>query len=266
MAGTLVPPLNGGTGVANANTMTTTRVGAFGLTVTLTGTTSVTFPTSGTLATTAGTVASATNLAGGPGIPFNASAGVTSFSSDYTYNDTTKRSTIGSGSGASAGVTLGNNGSSGSGYIIGTATAGGANDFSMRLDANTTIFNSPGTTIISAGNITKITQTNTAGAGPSITAGTAATDVPATSITRTNNNAAVATGVKIVFTDTTSAAGFLPFQVLGGAAAATNLLSVSKVGLVDAPAYSAGGSAGVDFGPSIVTSITVKKGIIIAIS
>lgn len=55
-AQTLVRPLQGGTGVANANTMTTTRVGAFGLTQTLTGTTSITYPTSGTLATVAGTL------------------------------------------------------------------------------------------------------------------------------------------------------------------------------------------------------------------
>ena len=71
-----------------------------------------------------------------------------------------------------------------------------------------------------------------AGTGLYLAAGTATTDVAALSITRTNNNAAVATGVKFAFTDTTSAAGFLPFQVLGGAAAATNLLSVDKAGLV----------------------------------
>ncbi len=118
----------------------------------------------------------------------------------------------------------------------------------------------------SPGGNTKFEVFNTAGRGAAIAAGTAATDVAALSVTRTNNNAAVATGVRFAFTDTTSAAGFLPFQVLGGAAAATNLLSVSKAGLVDAPAYAAGGSAGVDFGPGVVTSITVKKGIVIAIS
>ena len=74
----------------------------------------------------------------------------------------------------------------------------------------------------------------TAGAGPTIAAGTATTDVAALSVTRTNNNAAVATGVTIAFTDTTSAAGFLPFQVLGGAAAATNLFKVDKAGVVSA--------------------------------
>ncbi len=145
---------------------------------------------------------------------------------------------------------------SGTNYVFAyTATAGG-----------TVILNGAGAVSLSPNNVEKMSVAAVAGQGPLITAGTAGTDVAALSVTRTNNNAAVATGVKFAFTDTTSAAGFLPFQVLGGAAAATNLLSVSKAGLVDAPAYAAGGSAGVDFGPAAVASITVKKGIVIAIS
>ena len=72
------------------------------------------------------------------------------------------------------------------------------------------------------------------GLGPAITAGTATTNVAALSITQTWNNAAAATGVKIAITDTTSSASSLPFQVLGGASATTNLLSVSKAGIVAA--------------------------------
>lgn len=70
----------------------------------------------------------------------------------------------------------------------------------------------------------------TAGQGLTLGAGTATTDVAAFSLTRTNNNAAVATGVKWTFTDTSSAAGFLPFQILGGAAGTDNLFSVGKTG------------------------------------
>ena len=92
------------------------------------------------------------------------------------------------------------------------------------------------------------------------------TDVAALTVTRTNNNAAVLRGVQFAFTDTTSAAGFMAFQVLGGAAAATNLLSVSKAGLVDAPAYAVAGAAGASFGPGLPTSITVVNGIVTAIS
>ena len=113
---------------------------------------------------------------------------------------------------------------------------------------------------------TKVTAWGTAGRGLDIAAGTATTDVAALSITQTWNNAACATGFKYTITDTTSAAGALAFQILGGAAGTTNLISVSKAGLVDAPAYAAGGSAGVDFGPGVVTSITIKKGIVTAAS
>ena len=40
----------------------------------------------------------------------------------------------------------------------------------------------------------------------------------------------------------------------------------SAAGTISAAAFISGGSAGVDFGPAAVTSITVKKGIIVAIS
>lgn len=76
----------------------------------------------------------------------------------------------------------------------------------------------------------------TAGQGLTLGAGTATTDVAALSITQTWNNALCATGVKIAITDTTSAAGALPFQVLGGAAATTALFSVRKAGGINVPA------------------------------
>lgn len=49
----IVPPIQGGTGIANNNASTLTWSGAFPTTITLTGFTSVTMPTSGTLATLA---------------------------------------------------------------------------------------------------------------------------------------------------------------------------------------------------------------------
>ncbi len=70
----------------------------------------------------------------------------------------------------------------------------------------------------------------TAGQGIALTAGTAVTNVAALSITRTNNHADVIKGVEIVYTDTTSNAGFLPVSVLGGSAGTTNLFSVPKEG------------------------------------
>lgn len=51
----ILPPANGGTGVANNAANTLTFSGAFGVTFTLTNTTSVSLPTTGTLSTLAGT-------------------------------------------------------------------------------------------------------------------------------------------------------------------------------------------------------------------
>jgi len=51
----ILPPANGGTGIANNSAATVTSSGNFAYTRTLTGTTNVTFPTSGTLSTLAGT-------------------------------------------------------------------------------------------------------------------------------------------------------------------------------------------------------------------
>ena len=69
-----------------------------------------------------------------------------------------------------------------------------------------------------------------AGEGLAFDAGTAVTNVPLLSISRINNNAAVVKGVEIIYTDTTSAAGFLPLSVKGGAAGTTNLFSLDKSG------------------------------------
>lgn len=76
------------------------------------------------------------------------------------------------------------------------------------------------------------------GQGLLATAGTATTDVKALDITQTWNNAGVAfRGARIVITDTASAAGSLPFSVLGGAAGSTNLFSVSKAGAISSPYF-----------------------------
>src|SRR4051812_3987353 len=48
----VVPPSQGGTGVANGDSSTITITGSFGLTFTISATTSITLPTSGTLAST----------------------------------------------------------------------------------------------------------------------------------------------------------------------------------------------------------------------
>ena len=79
----------------------------------------------------------------------------------------------------------------------------------------------------------KLTESATAGEGLTIAAGTAASAVSALNLTQTWNFATSAlTGVKWTFTDTSSHASALAFQIFGGAAGATNLLKLNKSGLL----------------------------------
>lgn len=141
--------------------------------------------------------------------------------------------TIGSGSAGSTGWSLGND-LSGYGGIWSTAVTASTTNYTLATNGTTVFLNtvSGGSIRLSAAGNSVLEVFGTAGQGAAITAGIAATDVAVLSITRTNNNAAVATGVKWTFTDTTSAAGFLPFQILGGVGGVTNLLSIGKTGIV----------------------------------
>lgn len=138
----------------------------------------------------------------------------------------------GTGASTNSGWIIGYGLASGYGGLYASTLTPNAANHTLIADGNNTYLNASTTLNLAVANVTKQTFPVTAGAGPSITSGTATTDVAALSVTRTNNNAAVATGVQFAFTDTSSAAGFLPFQVLGGAAAATNLFSLSKAGAV----------------------------------
>lgn len=147
-------------------------------------------------------------------------------------------SITGDGTGASTNV----------GWVLGYGVSSGVSALWSSVDTLTdyttsrlytttaqTVLNAPasnGSTYLTVANTAKFGVFGTAGKGPEITPGTATTDVAALSLVRTNNDTSVATGVKFAFTDTSSAAGFLPFQVLGGASATTNLFSLSKAGAV----------------------------------
>ena len=107
------------------------------------------------------------------------------------------------------------------------------------------------------------------GQGLVMAAGTATTDVAAMSLTRTNNNAAVVTGVKWVFTDTTSAAGFTPLNILGGSAGTTIMFYVTKAGQAGAQNFGteANGTAGtVAYGFTGTTTGLYRLGNLIAVS
>lgn len=163
--------------------------------------------------------------------------GAVSSSANMTYSDTLANSgpglKIGTGSTTSAGLTLGYYGSSGFSGIWSTAVTPDNSNWGLRLNATQTVINSPGATgivyVARGGSDTFLAMGGAAGTGMALTAGTAVTDVPALSITRTNNNAAVATGIDAVFTDTVSADNFTPIKIRGGDGT-RQLLALDKSG------------------------------------
>ena len=178
------------------------------------------------------------------GIPYCPTATTIATSANLLYTETSgPRLQVGSGSGTSTGLLLGYSGTSTWSGIWRTGDSAFTWDTARLLATPTlTIFgnnsNSAQTYIDAQANIylrpsgsIKVDISGTAGAGPSITAGTATTDVNALSATQTWNAAGVAfTGWKFTITDTASAAGSLAMQILGGASGTTNLISVSKAG------------------------------------
>ena len=156
------------------------------------------------------------------------------------------------------------------GASIGDSVGGGTATRVLYLDTGPVLANSAnltfdGTSLTAGGFITTgtfrggstggtLAMSNTAGAGATIAAGTATTDVRPLTITGTWNAAGVTfEGILYTITDTASAAGSLAMQILGGASGTTNLISVSKAGLVTtgasvlahgATAIPAGGTAG----------------------
>jgi len=154
-------------------------------------------------------------------------------STNFLYSESSgPRLQVGSGSGTSQGWIIGYQQNT-FGGIWATSVTPTSTNYTLAESGGVTALNSntaSGSVGLYITGTAKLTIAGTAGAGPSITAGTATTDVAALSVTRTNNNAAVATGVNFTFTDTTSAAGFLPLSILGGSAGTTNLFSLGKTG------------------------------------
>lgn len=128
------------------------------------------------------------------------------------------------------------------------ATSGGIPYFSSTTTEGSSALLTAGAIVLGGGAATapltsaKMSESATAGGGLILAAGTAVgAGVAAMSMTRTNNNAAVDTGVLLTYIDTISASGFFAFKILGGAAGTTNLLTVTKVGNIS----TAGGYEGV---------------------
>ena len=156
------------------------------------------------------------------------------------------------------GNTGGSSTSGNTGFILGSATptisalwwsglTPSGTNYALSADATTSTINAVNTVQIAGSGTVKAIFSSAAGQGPSITAGTAVTDVSALSITRTNNNAAVIKGVEIVYTDTSSNSAFLPLSILGGASGTSELFKSDKYGTVTVAGNFRSGTSGNGF-------------------
>ena len=143
-------------------------------------------------------------------------------SANLVFDATNVRFTVGTGSGTSAGAVLGYAGSSGLGKLWGTHAAAGTTNYVLVWDNNSTSINAPsnataGQVAINIADVAKFTQAGTAGAGPSITMGTATTDV-GMSWTQTWNGAVAFNADKgnVTATSFTNGSAVLDRQVNGG--------------------------------------------------
>ena len=177
------------------------------------------------------------------GIPYCPTATTEVTSANLTYTETSgPRLKVGT-SGTSVGLIIGYSGSSGGGAVWNSNLTPSLSNYALYIDGTTSYLNGSSGCRLAANGVVKVTQDATAGLGPSITAGTATTDVNALSATQTWNAAGVAfTGWKFTITDTASAAGSLAMQILGGAAGTTSLLSLDKTGQLTTTANVRGGT------------------------
>ena len=165
-------------------------------------------------------------------VPFFGTAGLFTDSASLVYDDSTKRLTVGTGSGTSSGWTLGYQGGiSGVSELTRTGNTFGSTTFAMRSRLDLTEIGGSGgsgvVNVIPDGSTIKTSWIATAGAGPSITAGTATTDVSALSITQTMNAAGVTfEGIKGTFTETAVASGSKLVEIVGGTLGTTDVFSV----------------------------------------
>ena len=152
---------------------------------------------------------------------FIGSGGVLDESTSLTYNDSTFRLSVGTGSGASTGWTLGYYGSTGISALWSTAVTLNGDTYSLRTTTTDTFLNAPVSTGVLRfrfADIEKASISGTAGAGMTVAAGTATTDVNALSLTQTWNAAVAFTMDKANATATsaTNGSAVIDRQVNGG--------------------------------------------------
>ena len=152
---------------------------------------------------------------------FIGTGGVLDESTSFTYDDSTFRMTVGTGSGTSTGWTLGYYGASGYAGLWTTVSAPTSGNFVLASNNTDTLLNAPtgsGNLLFNFANTTKATIFGTTGAGITLAAGTATTDVNAFSLTQTWNAAVAFTMDKANATATsaTNGSAVIDRQVNGG--------------------------------------------------
>ena len=195
------------------------------------------------------------------GIPYCPTATTETTSANLTFDGTT-----GLAIGGTSGITT----KTVSGFFGiwgGNVTPSLSNYMMLMAAANSYLYLGANEIQIAPNNILKVKFQATAGIGPEITAGTATTAVSPLSLTQTRNSAGVThLGAVWTFTDTAVGAIAPLFTINGGAAGATQMLGLSKAGLLDCPAFAVGGAAGASGTGTVISAITVVNGIITAIT
>lgn len=145
---------------------------------------------------------------------------------DLTFDASTNRLTVGSGSGTSSGWEFGNVSSGSSGFVATRSGALSSTNYNIVEGTNQLQINHGNSILLNIGNVTRFSVLGTAGAGPTITAGTAASAVSLLSGTQTRNYSAAATDyVSLAFTTTATHASDNYLNILDDAA------SMFRVGL-----------------------------------
>ena len=199
------------------------------------------------------------------GIPYCPTATTIATSANFTYADTLINSGPGLKVGTattSAGLQIGYYGVTGYGGIWPSTVTPSTTNYTLYASSTDTQLQGSSTLQLATNNSVRMQFIPTAGSGPSITAGTATTDVNSLSTTMGMNAAAVAfTGWKGTFTEGASgtAAGTKLINLLYGTSGAeTTQFAVSKTGLI-----TTGGTDGVTAGPfTVITGIQTKNGIV----
>ena len=143
----------------------------------------------------------------------------------------------GTGATTNAGVIVGYLGASGFGALWASTITPTTANYGLALQASQTVVNAPsgGSVLIAVADGNKIQQTGTAGAGPSITAGTAADNVPrALSISQTWTDG-TSSNIGIVGNFDMGATGTATGKLLSlqaGAAGTTEVMSVDYLGAI----------------------------------